>query len=514
MSTDTQNALTPEDLTEGREVGDYKIGKLIYQGKATATWHATQVSVQREVIICNLYGEQRNDPTLTEPFLEDVRAKATVDHPLISSVLEAIHSEGQCFFAREKLPGQPLSEHYEQGLSIPPLQMARIIRSLADTSKSLESQGIATLPLTAHDVIIDEKFHARLVNMAISGEPDPSVATQDKQLLGQLLRDLLTPNQPGSTRTDSLLGFMADGHRDQPLSWDQIYELADGIERQLAEPRNKAKIASSTMPMRPLISSATIAKIAIAVATLAIVIGLVYYFSNRKVAPPERQLEDLVRIPAGQYPGPLGTTVTMNEFWIGAHEVTIGEYAKFLNALSVISPEQRAVYQHDDQPEEKTDHLPNDWDSLYAEASAGGQWNGLPVDLNYPVVGIDWWDAYAYAEWKGHRLPTRDEWYGSCSAGADPAKLDGTGWKAVDQTEKTSLGVHGMAGNVSEWTRKAVFDPADPSKPARFILCGASYLKPKYGARAHEWVDDRSLRRPDLGFRTCGVSPERSSEGD
>jgi len=123
-------------------------------------------------------------------------------------------------------------------------------------------------------------------------------------------------------------------------------------------------------------------------------------------------------------------------------------------------------------------------------------------------VGVDWWDAYAYAEWKGRRLPTRDEWYAACSAGGDPGKLVGTGWSPVDQTEKTSHGIHGMAGNVSEWMRKRSLDPADPSMPARFIISGASYLRPKHGARAREWVESRNLRRIDLGFRTFSSSPQ------
>ena len=77
----------------------------------------------------------------------------------------------------------------------------------------------------------------------------------------------------------------------------------------------------------------------------------------------------------------------------------------------------------------------------------------------------------------------------------------------VDQTEKTSHGIYALAGNVSEWTLVPSFDSTDPSQPARFITCGASYLRLKYGARAFEWVDDRSLRKPDLGFRTCSDLP-------
>lgn len=508
MPMDTEHELAPDDISEGQQIGDYLIGSLISRGNHTMTWSATQVSVQREVVICHLYGKYRDDPAHTEAFMEDVRAKATVDHPLIGSVLEAIHEGRHCFFASEKLHGKTLAEHYKNGLSIPPVHMARIIRSIAETSKTLESQGIATLPLTADDLVLDDKFHCRLVNMAVNGEPDPDVATEDKKLLGQLFHDMLPPSQPGATRTASLLNFMSDGHREEPLSWEQIHNLADGVERQLAEPKDRSKINSSTMRMRPFISSAAIAKIGIAVACLAIVIGLVYYFSNRKTVAPERQLTDLVRIPAGKYPGPLGSPVSLNEFWMEAHEVTIGEYAKFLKSLTVIPEQQRTVYQHDQQPAEKTDHLPDDWENLYKAATTAGTWNGMPVDLNYPVVGVDWWDAYAYAEWKGRRLPTREEWYASCSAGSDPAQLAGTGWMPVDQTEATSLGLYGMAGNVSEWTRKPSFNTADPSQPARYIICGASYLKPKYWARAREWVDGRSVRRPDLGFRTCSVPPE------
>ena len=38
------------------------------------------------------------------------------------------------------------------------------------------------------------------------------------------------------------------------------------------------------------------------------------------------------------------------------------------------------------------------------------RYNGAEVTLNCPAVFVDWFDAYAYAKWKGHRLPTEQEW--------------------------------------------------------------------------------------------------------
>ena len=426
-------------FTTGTQIGDYLIGEPVSEGTNTTTWNATQISVQREVILCALADHLKNDPELREGFIADVRTKASIDHPLIGSVLEAVNEGGLCFFALEKLHGTSLADCHENGTRISPIQAARIIRNISGAYKYLETRATATLPLLPHDIFVDDKFHCRIANMTVSGESDPEVDTEDKAMIGNLLKDLLEPDQPGSTRTNSLCDHMVDINRDQPLTWTQIHDLSDQVERQLAEPMAQAGIQSPTMEMQPKTSSITIGnigKIAAAIVIIAILGGLGYHLANRKPAPKERSMPAMVRIPAGQYPGPDGFPVKVREFWIDAHEVTISEYAKFLQALDDLSENNKTAYDHENQPQEKTSHEPDDWSNLYAAAKAGEKWNSLHVDLNYPIVGIDWWDAYAYAEWKGRRLPTREEWYAACSVSDDPSQLKGTGWNPVDQTEK------------------------------------------------------------------------------
>ena len=165
------------------------------------------------------------------------------------------------------------------------------------------------------------------------------------------------------------------------------------------------------------------------------------------------------------------------------------------------------VYQHEDQPADKTSHVPDDWQALYTAAKEGKMWNKHSMEIYHPVVGVDWWDAYAYAEWKGRSLPSYDDWYAACSASSDPSqaqRLQAT-WLWTKQSKPPLASMAWQAMSQSGCENQAL-DPADPSAPPRYMITGASYLRPKYGARAREWVDSRSLRRPDIGFRTCNNS--------
>lgn len=84
----------------------------------------------------------------------------------------------------------------------------------------------------------------------------------------------------------------------------------------------------------------------------------------------------------------------VDTFQIDRYEVSNADYREFVTYMESTGDTD---VQHPDAPPLKN-HRPSGWN--YPELSGDDQ----------PVVGVDWFDAYAYAKWSGKRLPTEAEW--------------------------------------------------------------------------------------------------------
>lgn len=500
--------LAPDRLTAGTQIGDYLLTELLYDGPTTRSWLAKQVSINREVIIDSLNWEQQQDPNYISTFLGDVRAKAAIDYPLIGSVFEAIRDQRHCFYAREKLTGTPLQELLEQKKSLSPHSVAHILRQLAELNLYLEEHEIATLPIQPEQIFLSEHSLCRVANMAIAKERDPSTATSDKHCIAEALIPLLKCGQPGSTRTRSLLDYMRDQEREIPLSWEQIRELAESIELHISTPTEPVAKQAVSQRLQGNGGVKKRGKIFAIIASVALVVCGVILLINQPQKTKARELDSMVQIPAGSYISHDGDTVDIDAFWIDSHEVTIAEYAEFLKATKILTADQISVYQHPDQPAEKVDHIPADWKNLLNAAINNSVWNAQKIDLNHPIVGVDWWDAFTYCSFKKGQLPTDNQWCAAIKHATNQQAsqaLSASPWGPVDQiaNDTTNSEVYGLAGNVSEWSHTISKDPSFPTKPKMPVILGGSYLHPHSGATRREWLngDSRSTRRPDLGFR-------------
>ncbi len=169
-------------------------------------------------------------------------------------------------------------------------------------------------------------------------------------------------------------------------------------------------------------------------------------------------------IPPGQFYYQDGQSIVLPPFDIDPTEITIWQYAEFLSAVG-----ESHEFDHPDQPIGKS-HRNSHWDQLFKAAIERGEMEGVRININFPAVFIDWFDAYAYAKWKGRRLPSEQEWEKAARGttgqrypwGADD-RLNAANVYRGDPKQKwvisgrypkdrSPYGVLDMAGNVSEWT--------------------------------------------------------------
>lgn len=486
--------MPPPDMD--RSLGDYQLKELILETPLAYRWLGEQVSVGRQVVVDELKPEMADQ---RGEFLANVRAKAAAKHPLIASVYEAVDEGEHCYFAHEHLPGATLAARRLVDEPIKPADLAQLLHRVAKVYRQFEEQGQSTTPLGLEHLHLDSDGVLRIDNLVTHHDRSECEMDRDMGYLGRALPPLVAEGQPGGTRMLTLLSWMRGETVEEPLTWEQVIELCERIEQQLADPPAQAAAGEVVAPVekRPT------ALIAVA-GVLALLVVLVTALRMRpeatEVVRARVDLPGPVRIAGGTHLRADGTTVEVPAFRMAAHEVTIAQYAEFLAILETLAASGRdTIFDHRDQPADKGSHQPDDWEAMLQAARVGGDWKGRLVTLDSPVVGVDWWDAVAYCEWAHGRLPVQDEWL----LAVGDAEMPAAGWGPVDPltADRSAQGVLNLAGSVSEWSRRPVANPANPLGEKKWLLLGGNSLQEGGNARSLEWVDDRSLRRPDLGFR-------------
>jgi formylglycine-generating enzyme required for sulfatase activity len=238
--------------------------------------------------------------------------------------------------------------------------------------------------------------------------------------------------------------------------------------------------------------------------------------SENPVATTQAHERAMVLVPAG--PFPMGSTmgeadelpvhqVYLDAFWMDQHQVSVGHYARFLDATA--------------------QEAPPDWIIM-----------NRSQHQKRPVVNVEWADAAAYCAWAGKRLPTEAEWE-KAARGTDGrtypwgnehptkffANVNREQWNnhsaltpvGAYEEGKSPYGIYDMAGNVWEWVSdwydpdyyqySPVKNPTGPPRGQSKVIRGGSWGSSPASLRsADREIHVPSFRGLGTGFR-CAKTP-------
>lgn len=197
-------------------------------------------------------------------------------------------------------------------------------------------------------------------------------------------------------------------------------------------------------------------------------------------APKEK---NMVYVPGGYFlMGREDAAVTASDFpmhivyvapyLIGKYEVSNREYREFIEYIKKTGD---SSMEHPSAPLMKK-HDPAGWNIP-----------GLSRD-DQPVVGVDWFDAYAYAKWRGMRLPTEAEWEKAART-MDSRKYP---WGKDDPKEMTASYAPARSFMAAEMDRQ---NPPVAPQPQGGCSCVKKELPPPPPTRLPEqtWDVDKHL---------------------
>lgn len=241
----------------------------------------------------------------------------------------------------------------------------------------------------------------------------------------------------------------------------------------------------------------------------------------------QSQIQAFVSIPAGQYL--LGDDLQAAErpqhswqnpgFQLGRLLVTNADYAHFITS---------GAYQNPDY------WLPEGWRLCSAEDwQAPAFWNKRGYQCgerfpDYPVIGVSWYEAMAYASWAESRLPSEaeweaagrcgdtrrwpwgDEWLEGCANTAD-AGIMHTSPVGLYPEGASDFGCLDLVGNVFEWTVSlyqaypyTVDDGREDLRstaPRTLRGCSWNHKGAYFTRLSYRFQAEPATRHSDIGFR-------------
>jgi serine/threonine protein kinase len=176
----------------GETLGSYRILKQLGSGAMGQVYLAEHRHLKRQAALKLLARELVDRPDLLERFFNEARATSAIAHPGIVQIFDCeIDANGRPYIVMELLTGETLAGLLARQGALPPLVVARLMRSLAEALEAAHAKGIVHRDLKPE-------------NMFVQATPPDSVKVVDFGI-AKLAGDLQA-GQVHRTRSGAVMG--------------------------------------------------------------------------------------------------------------------------------------------------------------------------------------------------------------------------------------------------------------------------------------------------------------------
>ncbi len=545
-------AQLPADDMVGTTIGNYQLEACIGQSSQGPIYRATQTNMGRQVRLYLLDRARAQDPAEIQRFISNASVKANVSHPQIFAVYEAGENSGIYFYSCEYVPCRSLRQIREAGELLDETVALQAMKVATEVLGYFTRENIAHEQISENSILIGPNNRPRIANIAAH---QPSLAFDTPTEMAELGR-VIAGSLPANSQKLGIrnLAVSVSSPENKIRSWPALAQAVTALEPKVA-PQDAYKLDAQERAAIRMVEEAKKKQkrsmwisTGVSLGLLACALLAVWWVLRPKGATVH-SFDKMVEIPAGEFIYQEGQKVNLPKFYIDEYEVTIAQYAEFLEYLKA-HPDEVAKFDHPKQPPGKS-HVPVDWadqplnsgenmPGYYNRAKRWGKFRDAALDVNCPVFGVDWYDAYAYAKWKGRRLPSEQEWEKAARGtnglkypwgneadtkrvnsgvdwNTDPKKggeIDGHDrWSPVDakKQDQSPFKVMGTAGNVSEWTSTYDSDPMLGSNKIP-VIRGGNWKTADYSITRRVLKLDEFGSDDALGFRTASDTPPTSDK--
>ena len=340
-------------------------------------------------------------------FSKSIRTCARLNHPSVYSLYESVPYEQRILVALEPVIHPSLLQMQNQEANLPLIAGSRLATALASVLSEMESSHTPARLLGPYDYTLSPTGTPRLRNPTAGFNTPETSHHENSNHLASILETQLSPTPVA----DSLLEIL----RNPGTSAFDLLRQTRNFERQLAEVqdvhvRDEEIEATKKIFRARILRRWTIALGSLgAVAFLALGTWIVHQALFRDL--PGTLGHEEILVPAGRVIL-ADSTNSVPAFYLDRHEVTIGQYEKFLTEIA--AEKNWKTYLPPAAAAGKTsleDLAPPGWKDILQRARKGEKYNGqVTITRDTPVFFVDYPSAFAYAKWNKRRLPTKIEW--------------------------------------------------------------------------------------------------------